>query len=325
MAKRDYYDVLGVTKSASADDIRRAYRKLARQYHPDVNKSPDAQKKFTEVQEAYDVLSDAAKRKAYDQFGHAAESRAAGGGGGPGGGGPHYQWSTTGGARVDMDDLGSMFDAFFGGMGGGRSQAGRGTRARRARPMEPEDEPQPAAEYDLSITFMTAVKGGKEPFRLEQDGKTRTIEVNVPKGVVDGAKLRVRGAAGGADLILRVRVGEHPVFRRTEVKGVGNQGLDLYLDLPLNLAEATLGATIPVPTLEGQVELTIPEGTPSGRKLRLKGKGIEDAQGKKGDLYVITRIVPPRGGELSSEEAEVLRRLCARTADVRQDWPHGRN
>lgn len=319
MSKRDYYEVLGVGKSASADDIRRAYRKLARQYHPDVNKAPDAQKKFTEVQEAYDVLSDVAKRKSYDQFGHAAEARASAPGGG-GAGGPQYQWSNAGGT-MDMDDLGSMFDAFFGGMGGKQGAGPRGSKARRARPQREEPESAPSQEHDLPITFMTAVKGGKEPVRFDQDGRTRTIEVNVPRGVAEGAKLRIKGAADGQDLILKVRIGDHPVFRRTEVKGQGDQGLDLYLDLPLDLSEATLGATVPVPTLDGRVELTIPPGTPSGRKLRLKGKGIEDVQGRKGDLYVITRIVPPTGGELSSEEADALRRLCARFPGVRPDWP----
>lgn len=324
MAKRDYYEVLGVAKGASEDEIRKAYRKLARQLHPDVNKATDAQKKFTEVQQAYDVLSDAAKKKSYDQFGHAAEGRDVGGGS-PGG--AQYQWSNAGGGmppNVDMEDLGSMFDAFFGGRGaadmsgmGGRPRGRAGT-GKKARPMR--EEPS-SIEYELPITFMTAVKGGTESVRLDQGGKVRTIEVNVPKGVVDGAKLRVKGAAEG-DLILTVRVGDHPLYRRSETKGIGSQGLDLYLDLPLSLSEATLGATVPVPTLEGRVELTIPAGTASGRKLRLKGRGIQDAQGNKGDLYVLTRIVPPPGGELTHDEAESLRQISERFPGARtgQEW-----
>lgn len=322
MAKRDYYEVLGLTRSATDEEIRKAYRKLARQLHPDVNKAADAQKKFTEVQQAYDVLSDAGKRKAYDQFGHAAEGREAG----AAPGGQHYSWQGGGmPPNMDMEDLGSMFDAFFGGRGGpdmggmgGRPRTGRAGAGKKARPMREE----PAAiEHELPITFMTAVKGGTESVRLDQDGKVRTIEVNVPKGVADGAKLRVKGAANG-ELILVVRVGEHPLYRRTEIKGTGTQGLDLYLDLPLTLAEATLGATVPVPTLEGRVELTIPAGTASGRKLRLKGRGIQDAQGNKGDLYVITRIVPPPGGELTRDEAESLRQISGRFPGVRtgQEW-----
>ncbi len=268
------------------------------------------------------MLSDTRKRKAYDQFGHAADSRGMPGGGGGAGGGPHYSWSNAGaGGQVDMEDLGSMFDAFFGGMGGRGGSAGtRGARGRKARPSQSEPAENPVSEHELSITFMTAVKGGKESLRVDVEGRTRTIEVNIPKGVVEGAKLRVKGAADGTDMILKVRIGEHPIFRRTEVKGVGVQELDLYLDLPLDLAEATLGASVPVPTLDGRVEVTIPPGTPSGRKLRLKGKGIEDAQGKKGDLYAITRIVPPMG-ELSSEEADALRRLCERFPGVRPNWP----
>ncbi len=326
MAKRDYYEVLGVAKGASEDEIRKAYRKLARQLHPDVNKAADAQKKFTEVQQAYDVLSDAGKKKAYDQFGHAAEGREAGPAGAPGG--QHYSWSNAGGGgmppNVDMEDLGSMFDAFFGGRGGpdmtgmGGRPRGRAGAGKKARPMREE----PAAiEHELPITFVTAVKGGTESVRLDQDGKVRTIEVNVPKGVVEGAKLRVKGAGNG-ELILVVRIGDHPLYRRSEIKGIGTQGLDLYLDLPLSLAEATLGATVPVPTLEGRVELTIPAGTASGRKLRLKGRGIQDAQGTKGDLYVLTRIVPPPGGELTHDEAESLRQISGRFPGVRtgQEW-----
>lgn len=327
MAKRDYYEVLGVSKSASADEIRKAYRKLARQYHPDVNKSPDAQKRFTEVQEAYDVLSDATKKKTYDQFGHAAAEGAAG----ARSGGPHYSWSNVGGGggpqNIDMEDLGTMFDAFFGGRGGG-GEGGMGgmggrsrTRAgRKARPVQEEVE---AVEHELPITFMTAIRGGTESLRLDQNGKTKTIEVQIPKGVAEGARLRVKGATDG-DLILRVRIGDHPLFRRSELRGQqgGHQGLDLYLDLPLSIAEATLGATIPVPTLEGTVELTIPPGTASGKKLRLKGRGIQDAQGTKGDLYVITRIVPPPGGELSNDEADALRKISLRfPVRTDPDWP----
>src|SRR5262249_14614193 len=157
-------------------------------------------------------------------------------------------------------------------------------------------------------------KGGKESLRLEQNGKTKTIEVNIPKGVAEGARLRVKGAADG-DLILKVRIGEHPLYRRSENKGGSQQGLDLFLDLPLSIAEATLGATVPVPTREATVELTVPPGTASGKKLRLKGRGIEDAQRTKGDLYVITRIVPPVG--LTQAEADALRSLCSRFPGVR--------
>jgi curved DNA-binding protein len=322
MAKRDYYDVLGVSRSATADEIRSAYRKLARQLHPDVNKAADAAKKFNEVQEAYDILADEQKRKAYDQFGHAAPGFS--GAGAPPGGRPHYSWSNVGGdvrgADVDMEDLGSMFDAFFGGQPGGMGGMGGGARSARAKRARPAPERQPAIEHELDITFLTAAKGGTETLRFQQDGKTRTIEVRIPKGTSDGTKLRVRAGAEGGDIILTIRVGPHPLFRRSEHPG-SPQGLDLYLDLPLNIAEATLGAGISVPTLEGSVDLKVPPGTASGRKLRIRGQGIEDDKGTRGDLYAITRIVPPDSTALAPKEAETLRAIAAKGPSPRADWP----
>jgi curved DNA-binding protein len=327
MAKRDYYSVLGVPRTASADDIRKAYRKLARELHPDVNKSADAQKKFTEVQEAYDALSDEQKRRNYDQFGHVEPRPAGAGGGGGPAGGPHYTWTNVGGqggAEVDMEDLGSMFEAFFGnrggpgmwGMGGGGfGSAARGSRARRARPRV-EPEPEPAVEHELSITFMTAAKGGKETLRLIEDGQTRTVEVTIPRGIAEGARLRV------GDVVLKVRIGHHPLLRRSEAKGGPETGLDVYLDLPLTVAEATLGAKVTVPTLEGTVELSIPPGTSSGRKLRVRGQGVQEAKGTRGDLYAITRVVVPDGATLAPEDAEALRRISERTPPPRagDEW-----
>jgi DnaJ-class molecular chaperone len=338
MAKRDYYDVLGVGRSASADEIRKAYRTLARQLHPDVNKAADASKKFTEVQEAYDVLSDEQKKKLYDQFGHAGVSPGAGGPAPAGGGRPHYSWSNVGGpggvsgAEFDAEDLGSMFEAFFGergghgaGFGGGMGGMGGATRGRpgagKARRAGRTPEAEPAAiEHELDITFMTAARGGTEPLRLNTDGKSRTIEVKIPKGTADGARLRVRGGADGQDIILRIKVGPHPVFRRTE-HGVGPQGLDLYLDLPLSIAEAALGATVTAPTLDGSVELRIPPGTASGRKLRVRGQGLEDAKGARGDLYAVVKIVPPESGQLSAADAAALRRISESGPSPRADWP----
>jgi DnaJ-class molecular chaperone len=177
--------------------------------------------------------------------------------------------------------------------------ARRGTRA----------EPEPAAvEHELDITFMTAARGGTEPLRLNADGKARTIEVKIPKGTADGTRLRVRGGVDGQDIILKIKVGPHPVFRRTE-HGTGPQGLDLYLDLPLSIAEATLGAAVTAPTLDGSVELRIPPGTASGRKLRVRGQGLEDTKGNKGDLYAVVKIVPPDGSGLSAADAAALKRI----------------
>jgi curved DNA-binding protein len=341
MAKRDYYDVLGVAKTASADDIRKTYRRLARQYHPDLNKAPDAQKRFTEIQEAYDTLSDENKRKIYDQFGHMGEGRgpdprgrqAAGGAGGS----PHYTWTNVGGEGAEFDfdsnDVGSMFEAFFGGRGGGFGQAAgpRAGRGGRARSRTPGGEEEPvgrrararAVEHEVRIDFLTAARGGVQPLRIARDGKSTTIDVTIPKGVADGAKLRVRGAAGGeGDLILLIRVEPHPLFRRGEGSDLG-KSLDLYLDLPLTIAEATLGATVAVPTLDGVVDLTIPPGTSSGQRLRLRGRGIEDAAGAKGDLYTVIKVVVPSGKDVSPTERSALIEISARTPNPRSgaDWP----
>lgn len=317
MSERDYYTVLGVNRGASADEIKRAYRGLARKLHPDVNKDADATKKFAEVQEAYDVLSDDKKRKMYDQFGHAGVKSGAAGGGHPGGG-PHVRWSTGSGSNIDFDveDIGSMFDAIFGGaggMGGGRGGSpfggGRGKKAKARAHAEPEP-----VRADLSISFMTACKGGTESFRVSEGDRSRTIEVKIPAGVSSGQQLRVRGGAGEADLILTVLVGEHPVFKRGPRDGVGGAN-DIFLELPLTIAEATLGASVTVPTLEGSVELTIPPGTPSGRPLRLRGRGVHAASGDQGDIYAITKIVPPK--DLSSDEREVIESIGKRQGSPR--------
>ena len=313
MAKRDFYEVLGVSKGASQDEIRKAYRALARKLHPDVNKSGDAAKKFSEVQEAYDALSDEQKRKMYDQVGHAGAAGRAG----PGG--MHYNWSTGGRPDVDAEDMSSMFDAFFGGQGdmsgmGGRARAGK--RGRRAAP-----EPEPT-EHELDVTFLTAVRGGTERVRMNVGGQAKTIDVTIPRGIANGTRLRV--GADGAELILVVRVGQHPVFRRTEVVQRGlPEGLDLYLDLPLTIAEATLGATVTVPTLGAPIEVSVPPGTASGKKLRLRGKGIENAHGGAGDLYAIIKIVPPPSGSVTAQEGEMLRAIAERGPSPRSgpDWP----
>jgi curved DNA-binding protein len=327
MAK-DYYEVLGVSKSASADDIRAAYRKLARTYHPDVNKEPQAQKKFTEVQHAYDVLSDDAKRKVYDQFGPAAfeaggAASASGRAGGAGGAGPHYSWSNVGGqgggpsfnfegVDFDTEDVGSVFEAIF----GGRAQTpfgGRAGRAGRAGPRTQEYESEPdAIRADIIVSFLTAAKGGVEKVRITEGAKTRTIEVTIPAGTEEGTQMRVRGAgAGQRDIILRVHVGSHPLLRRGELAETG-KGLDLYLDLPVSIAEATLGAPVQVPTLTGPVELSVPPGTASGRRLRLRGRGIHDPQGRQGDLYAVIKIVPPSGEDLSESQRQELQAIGAR-------------
>ncbi len=316
MPKRDYYDILGVSRTATAEEIKAAYRKLARQYHPDVSKAPDAEKRFAEVQEAYGILSDAKKRKLYDQHGHSGPAVTG-------------EWSGgQGGFNVDLDDLGSMFDTFFGsgGQGGGRGrQTNPGGFRSGQQPRGPGAPRRPRAappvEVELSISFMTAAKGGKERVRLTVAGRETSLEVQVPPAVEPGTKLRVKGVEGRV-VLLRVKVGGHPVFRRGDGEEFG-RGLDLYLDLPLTLAEATLGATVGVPTLDGSVELVVQPGSPSGRKLRVKGKGLSDRTGRAGDLYAVVKIVPPEAGTRSEAERKTLEAIARHTPDLRSGppWP----
>lgn len=320
MSDKDLYSVLGVAKSASDDELKKAYRKLARQYHPDVNKAPDAAAKFTQVQEAYDVLSDEKKRRYYDQFGVVPGSAAADAG--TTGHGPRSPWE--GGQRVraeqmdiDQEEIGSMFESFFGGgrardpfggspFGGGSGAVGpRGGKTRSQRVVEPEP-----LEHDLFLTFMGAARGGTEELKLNLDGKARTIEVNIPAGVRDRQQLRMRKGAGDRDLVLNIRVGGHPIFRRED-------GNDLSLDLGLNVAEAILGATVNVQTLDGTVEMRIPPGTSSGAKLRLRGKGIQSAKGDAGDLYAIVRVLVPKPELLSDQEKQAISDIGAKQGHVR--------
>lgn len=294
MAERDYYDVLGVKRTASQDEIRAAYRKLARELHPDVNKSPDAQEKFAEVQSAYDVLGEPDKRAQYDRFGRVGAAQSAGGG-------PHYSWSNVGGhggsggggAEFDLDDMGSVFESLFGGGGARSGRTQRGRARERARP---------SAQAELDISFVTMARGGTERVPVRRSGKATTIEVSIPKAIADGTKLRVAGKGGDPDLILTVRVGKHPLYRREGV-------LDLQIDLPLTYAEAALGSEVGVPTIEGEVFITVPAGTRSGKRLRLRGRGLTDPKGTSGDLFAVVQIVPPPAEALSDDDRAAVERL----------------
>lgn len=314
MADRDYYDVLGVKRSATQDEIRAAYRKLARELHPDVNKAADAAEKFAEVQTAYDVLGEPEKRAQYDRFGRAGAAAAAG----AGAGGAHYTWSNVGGrggggsSEFDLDDLGSMFDTLFGGSGG-TGPAPRGGRTQRGRSRE---RTRPSAQAELDVSFMTMARGGTERVPVRRDGKATTIEVTIPKAIADGAKLRVAGGRGEADLILTIRVGKHPLYKREGV-------LDLAIDLPLTYAEAALGKEVGVPTLGGEVFITVPAGTRSGKRLRLRGRGLTDAKGASGDLFAVVQIVPPDADAITDKDKADLERLGKHTPNVRPSppWP----
>jgi curved DNA-binding protein len=329
---RDYYEVLGVLKGASADEIKKAYRGLARKLHPDVNKAADAQKKFTEVQNAYDVLSDEKKRKVYDQFGEAglsgagAEQTASSGRGG----GTPYGWGgqsgrvNVGGQHFDPDDLGSMFDTFFGGgggMGGSGRTSGRRASSRRTR----REEPETPAVHDIRVEFMKAARGGTESLKISSHGSSRAVDVKIPAGIPSGTTMRLRGLGpmdedgDPTDLHIRVLVDAHPLFRREG----GESSLDLAIDVPLTVAEATLGAAVNVPTLEGSVEMKIPAGTASGKKMRLRGLGIKPAAGTAGDLYVVPQIVTPKPEDLSPAGMEAIRLAGSGPKGLRSGagWP----
>jgi curved DNA-binding protein len=293
MAKRDYYDVLGVKRDASDDQIKAAYRKAARKYHPDVNKAADASQKFHEATEAYDVLSDPQKRRMYDQYGHAGPAP------GPQGGGARtYRWSGPQGGGVSFEDIfggdtsgfmGMSLDDILEALGGGR----RGQRASGRRSAYEAAQPAADVEYQLTLDFMQAVQGTTASVRLQHGarGPSETINVRIPPGVSDGSRIRVRGKGrqgpgGAGDLYIVCRVGEHPYFRR--------DGRDIYLDLPVSIVEASLGAKVDVPTIDGTMTLTVPAGSGSGRMLRLKGKGVSaPGGGESGDQYVVLKIVAP--------------------------------
>lgn len=353
MDKKDYYDVLGVSKNASQDEIKSAFRKLAKKYHPDVSKEPDAEAKFKEVQEAYAVLSDEDKRRQYDQFGHAAFQNG-GGAGGAGG---------FGGFDFSGFDYGDIFDNIFGGFGGGFSSGRSSSRARRGSD----------SLMRMKLTFEEAVFGCKKDIDLdvveecsECDGKggfgeetcdkchgsgtitteqhtilgsflskttcnkcggtgktyqktcthchgngrvkvNKELEVKIPAGVDNGSRLKLSGKGnsgsnGGpnGDLYIEFVVAEHDFYVRDEN--------DIYIEAPITVTEAILGCKKEIPTLYGNVTLTIPAGSESGEKHRIKGKGINnEATHKKGDMYIVLKIVTPK--KLTKEQKRLLEEL----------------
>lgn len=351
--KRDYYEVLGVSKDASEADLKKAYRQVAKKYHPDLNPdNKEAEAKFKEANEAYEILSDPQKRQQYDQFGHAAFEN--------GGAGAGY------GAYSDFGGFSDIFDSFFGGGFGG---FGGGTRSRRNGPQKGRD-----LQKSITITFMEACFGvSKEITITKQDHcpecngtgakkgtqpetcptchgsgevrriqrtpfgnmqtsspcsqcggsgqiikekctncggsghvrKTKTLEINIPKGIDDGQTLTVRGEGepglrGGpnGDLYLEIRVQPDKIFHR--------EGFDVYVELPITFAEAALGAKLVVPTVDGKIELTVPEGTQPEAKFVLKGKGIPYLRGNgRGNQYVIAKLEVPK--KLSQKQKDLLK------------------
>ena len=317
MPQRDYYDVLGVGKSATAAEVKKAHRKLARKYHPDIAKDdPKAAEKFQEVQEAYEILSDPKKRQRYDEFGHAAvsgssaqqdayeafrRSQTRGRGGSGGGGG--YGGGGSGGVRQDFDpsefgngQFGTMFDELF----GARGPFGRGGGRQR-----PAQGPPPSGggdvEYPVTLDFYQAARGTTMPLQIRRGGAGETIDVKIPGGVKQGSRVRVRGKGeAGGDLFIVVNLRPHPYLRR--------DGLNVVMDLPVSWSEALLGGRVTVPTLDEDVTLTVPPGTGSGTKLRIKGRGARRGE-EVGDQHCVVKIVVPK--VLTPEARELAERLAA--------------
>src|ERR1700704_5403225 len=306
---KDYYKTLGVSKNASAEEIKKAYRKAARQHHPDVNKKPEAEKRFKEINEANEVLSDPEKRKRYDAVGPEWE-RFQQGGQQPGG----FQWVYTGqpGADPFNGDAGGFSDFFRTLFGEGATDFDTGPfgrpSTRRRRAVAGVD-----VESEVEITLAEAYKGTERSVEMRlPDGTTRRLSVKIPAGVRDGQRIRLagQGAPGGAggpsgDLFLRVRVRPHPVFER--------DGDDLRMDLPVSLHEALLGAEVTVPTLKGRVSLRIPPETQNGRTIRLAGQGMPRTSGGSGDLFVTVKVVLPT--KLTDEDKDCIRKIGERHAE----------
>lgn len=321
MDYKDYYQVLGVSRDASKEEIQKAYRKLARKYHPDVSKEADAEARFKELSEAYEVLKDSEKRQKYDQFGSAWKQARQTGQAPPGWEGIQFDFGDLGqggGFRFEGAGPGfggSGFSDFFemlfgeGGLGGGRGGMGAGMggfrTATRARPGTRRGADQ---EAPITLTLEEAARGGRRELSLTDpaSGDTRTLSVNIPPGVKPGGRIRIAGhgtpGPGGGppgDLFLRVNLAPHPHLRL--------DGQDLYTTVPIAPWEASLGGRATVPTLNGEVTIKIPPGTSSGRRIRLRGKGFPRRKGDPGDLYAELRIVVPE--ELTERERELWQEL----------------
>ena len=360
--KRDYYEVLGVEKGASDDEIKKAHRKLAKKYHPDLNRdNPEAAEKFKELNEAYEVLSDKDKRAKYDQFGFAGVDPNYGGGAGGFGGG------------FDMGDLGDIFGSMFGGFGGS-------SRSRRNAPQRGEtlqqhivlsfEEAAFGCEKEISVTryencescggsgaaegsspetcsycrgtgqvtqtqrtplgmFQTSApcpqcqgKGKiiRNPCKkcggVGKQRRNRTLKVNFPAGIDDGQSIRLSGQGGAGvnggpsgDVIVTISIRPHPIFTR--------DGSDVICEIPISFTQAALGDTLQVPTIDGKIEYNIPEGTQTGTVFRMRGKGIQNVNGRgRGDQYVRVNIEVPKN--LTHKQKELLREFENSTTDENQ-------
>jgi curved DNA-binding protein len=301
---KDYYKILGVSKTATADEVKQAYRRLARKYHPDVNPNDKAaEEKFKDINEAYEVLSDPGKRRQYDQFGQYYQQ------GGFRSSRDAYTYSSSpfsqdfggsgfGGSGVDFsqfDDFQDFIDQLLGRV---RSQ----TTDRSSGFSGSTGNTSYDAEATIQISIPEAFEGGKRRLRV---GGDRVLEVNIPPGITPGKRIRLRGQGhpnpngGAGDLYLKIELKDHPFYRL--------EGFDVYCDLPISPSEAVLGAQVEVPTLDGVVKLRIPPGMQPGRKLRLAERGFPKGNGERGDFYVVVQIHLPT--QISEEERELYERL----------------
>lgn len=302
----DHYQTLGVPRTASADEIRKAYRELARKYHPDLHPDDDAAKeKFKRVQTAFDVLNDPGKREMYDRYGSAFEG-AQGAGGRRAGRGPFagggFPGGEGGGFNTGEIDLESLFGGGFADLFGGQGAApggggGSKSRSRRRATQTTGDDLKNA----LVVPFKLAIEGGKSDLRVDRGGGAETISVTIPQGIADGAKMRLRGqgmpGAGGGpagDLLLEVKVEPHPLYRR--------EGDTLTVPLPVSLSEALSGAKVDLPTPWGTISLRVPPLTSSGRRLRAAGMGVRRADGTRGDLIAEVQVMLPEGADAAAVE-----------------------
>ena len=279
MKADNYYQTLGVSKTASREEIQKAYRQLARKYHPDFNQNDPkgAKEKFQKIQEAFDILGNPEKRQVYDQFGVPPDQMGSGGGQGP------FQWSFGGGSpgrktSFRFDNLDDIMQMFGGGFGNAAPEemftAGRGRQSSRGRDIE----------QTLTIPFTLSITGGKADVVIGG----RTVSVTIPADITEGKKIRLPGlgetdpGGGAGNLLLTLHIEEHPCFSR--------RGNNLYVDVPISLKEAVFGTKIDVPTPKGSVTLTVPHGASSGMKLRIKQCGV----GGSGDLFAILQVALPK-------------------------------
>jgi curved DNA-binding protein len=314
MQFKDYYDTLGVKRGASADEVKRAYRKLARKYHPDVSKERNAEAKFKDVQEAYEFLKDPEKRATYDRLGRdyrpGQQFRPP----------PDFEqhFGQSGSHRFsDLNGFSDFFSTLFGGAAGpgfaGPGGFAPGGSARGGSASSGPGSSRRQADADAGVVEVTveeAFSGTKRRVDINEAGRSRQVDVQIPAGIADGQALRIGGAPAHSALIFRIKVLPHPLYQLN--------GKDVQIELPLAPWEAALGARVAVPTLGGTVELTIPAGAQSGQKLRLRGRGMPASP--NGDQLVIIRLVTPAAETAKAREAyERMKRELH--FDPRAGWP----